>query len=245
VEYQPIVAVASGAVVGFEALLRWLHPQRGRLAPADFLPIAEETGLAAPIGLWVLRKACRQARAWHAMRPGQEAPTLAVNLSSRHCAHPELAAQVEDVLEETGFDARRLRLEISEGAVVDRSDVALGAVSRLREHGVRFDIDDFGTGGSSLAHLHRFPASALKMGQPFVERLGDAEGPCVGQTILAIANGLGLEVIAEGVETPAQLVALRTLGCELAQGHLLSPPLTADRAEALLASASTLPAPTN
>ncbi len=237
VYYQPVVWVASGRVSGFEALLRWQHPERGLVAPGNFIPLAEETGLIFPIGLFVLREACRQAALWRYRFPDHRPLTMSVNVSVAQLAHPNLANLVAETLEETGLDGRDLALEITESTIMRNEEVASVAFSRLKQLGVRIYVDDFGTGHSSLASLHRYPVDTLKIDRSFVGRMG-AEGQRadVVHTIATLAHQLGMGIVAEGVGTLEQLERLREMGCDSAQGYLFSRPVTSEAAEAILAT---------
>jgi diguanylate cyclase (GGDEF)-like protein/PAS domain S-box-containing protein len=221
--YQPIVSVASGAIVGFETLVRWVHPTRGTISPAEFVPVAEQTGLIVPLGLGVLERACRQAVEWD--------PELrvSVNLSPRQVTEPKLVESVDRILVETGLDPARLSLEITESVLIEETESALATLNRLRALGVRLELDDFGTGYSSLAYVKRFPIAALKIDRSFIDGLGrDAEDSAIVAAVISMARALGVDVVAEGVETPAQANGLRALGCSFAQGFFFSRPLTAD-----------------
>ena len=236
--YQPKVRVVSGRVVGMEALLRWQHPEHGLVMPADFIPLAEETGLIVPIGEWVLREACRQARAW--LDAGLEPPRVAVNISARQFAHDNLAASVHRALTETGLGPERLELEITESMVMQNPDQAVAVLNRLREMGVSLTVDDFGTGYSSLACLKRFPIKSIKVDRSFIRDLpGDGDDAVISQAIIAMAHSLKLEVVAEGVETEAQREFLRAHGCDEMQGYLFSRPLPAEDFGQFLAGAAT------
>jgi diguanylate cyclase (GGDEF)-like protein/PAS domain S-box-containing protein len=235
--YQPMVALGSGEVTGLEALLRWQHPARGLLDPQEFVPIAEESGLIEPVGRWVQEAACRQALEWHDQRPDQRPLDIAVNLSARQVAHRDLAATIAEVLARTGLDPARLRLEITESALVEESANAVATLEALSELGVSLVLDDFGTGYSSLAYLNRFPFDALKIDRSFVDALGvEQERTAIVEAIVGMARALSLDVIAEGVENEAQLSELRRLGCDYAQGHLFSRALPAEKITALLGS---------
>jgi len=233
--YQPVVALGSGEIVGLEALVRWNHPKRGLLDPAEFVPIAEDSGLIEPIGHWVQETACRQALAWHDLRPDQRPLDIAVNLSARQVAHRDLADSVREILAETGLDPINLRLEITESVLVDESASATATLEALSETGVRLVLDDFGTGHSSLAYLNRFPFDALKIDRSFVEGLGvEQERTAVVEAVIGMARALSLDAIAEGVENEGQLSELCRLGCDYAQGHLFSRPLPAAKVTRLL-----------
>jgi diguanylate cyclase (GGDEF)-like protein/PAS domain S-box-containing protein len=219
--YQPVVHLRSGDIAGLEALVRWRHPRRGLLDPADFVSIAEDSGLIEPIGRWVQERACRQALEWHQLRPDSRPLDVAVNLSARQVAHRDLASTIEEVIARTGLDPVHLRLEITESVLVEESATAISSLHALNELGVRLVLDDFGTGYSSLAYLHRFPFHALKIDRSFVEALGiEQEATAIVEAIIGMARALSLEVIAEGVESEVQLSELRRLECDYAQGHL-------------------------
>lgn len=225
--YQPTVSLNDGALVGVEALLRWEHPDRGLLAPAEFISVAEETGLIVPIGDWVLEQACIELRALHAAGVGPL--TMSVNISARQLHSPELTATVAATLSRVGVRPSELCLEVTESVLMD-GNTAADALASLRELGVRVAIDDFGTGYSSLAYLRRFPVDVLKVDRSFVDNLGsDAEASAIVGTVIQLARGLHLEAIAEGVETDAQRTELEALGCELAQGYYWTKPLPHDQ----------------
>ncbi|HEV2147222.1 MAG TPA: EAL domain-containing protein [Longimicrobiaceae bacterium] len=235
--YQPIVALATGRIEGFEALLRWVHPERGTVPAGDFVPLAEETGMILPIGRWVLEDACRRLREWQDAFPGR-APALSVNLSVRQFDQPDLAEQVEGALRASGADPAGLRLEITESVLAQSPDLAAATLMRFRALGIGVHMDDFGTGYSSLALLHHLPLDVLKIDRSFVRRIGgEGDALPVVRTIVALAGSLGLATVAEGVETPEQLRAVRELGCGSAQGYLFSRPVEADAARALLEAA--------
>jgi diguanylate cyclase (GGDEF)-like protein len=240
-EYQPQLDLASRRVVGVEALLRWQHPVYGRVAPSRFIPLAEETGMIVPIGDWALRTACRQNRAWQAA--GLPEIKTAVNLSARQLKEPGLPARVLAILAETGMPARCLDLEITEGMLIEDLAANCALMSGLRQAGVLVSIDDFGTGYSSLNYLSELPVDILKMDGLFVRRLGAAASNCGGagrsfaiaEAIVAMAHRLGLDVIAEAVETPEQLADLCAMGCDAAQGYYFARPLPPGEVAALLA----------
>jgi diguanylate cyclase (GGDEF)-like protein/PAS domain S-box-containing protein len=233
--YQPVVALGSGEIVGLEALVRWRHPERGLLDPGEFVSIAEDSGLIEPIGRWVQETACRQALGWHELRPDQRPLDVAVNLSARQVAHRDLADQVGEILARTGLDPVNLRLEVTESVLVEESASATATLEALSELGVRLVLDDFGTGYSSLAYLNRFPFDALKIDRSFVDGLGlEQERTAIVEAVLGMARALSLDAIAEGVEREEQLSELRRLGCDFAQGHLFSRPLTAEKVTGLL-----------
>ncbi len=236
VYYQPIVSLLTDGLVGFEALVRWQHPQRGLVTPGEFLPLAEETGLILPIDLWVLREAARQTRDWQQRYPSAKDLRINVNLSTKQFAQPGLVDRVKDVLAQTGLDGRHLTLEITESAIMEETRALSDLLDQLRKLDIRLYLDDFGTGYSSLGYLHRFPIHSLKIHSSFVGQLGkEAEDP--GQlvrTITTLAENMSMGVVAEGVETREQLSKLRDLRCQRVQGYFFSRPLTAQDAERLL-----------
>jgi EAL domain-containing protein (putative c-di-GMP-specific phosphodiesterase class I) len=223
--YQPVVAIdGEPEVVAVEALLRWWHPERGLVGPDQFIPVAEVSGLIIPIGGWVLEEAGRQLREWWADRSGRPA-SVEVNLSARQVDHPSLLPTVERVLETTGLPPRAFTLELTESALMKDAVAAHHVLESLKALGVVLAIDDFGTGYSSLGYLQRFPLDILKVDKSFVDGLGHDHGTEIVAAVVNLAHALGLEVVAEGVETPAQLEALRELGCDFAQGYLFSRPM--------------------
>jgi len=234
--YQPVISLRDGEIAGLEALLRWHHPERGMLDPAEFVPVAEESGLIEPIGRWVQERACRQVLEWHAQRPDAAPLDVAVNLSARQVAHRGLPAAVSEVIARTGIEPAHLRLEITESVLVEESAAAISSLEALDAIGVRLVLDDFGTGYSSLAYLNRFPFHALKIDRSFVDALGiEQERTAIVEAIIGMARALSLDVIAEGVESEVQLAELQRLGCDFAQGHLFQPALPAARVGELLA----------
>jgi diguanylate cyclase (GGDEF)-like protein/PAS domain S-box-containing protein len=236
-DYQPFVALADGQVVGFEALLRWHHPQRGLLLPEEFLAVAEETGLLVPIGSFVLTEACRFLRGLQERHPGPRPLTLSVNLSHKQFFHPDLFAQIEEALALSGLAPGCLGLEITEGVILRDSQLTASHFARLKELGVQLYLDDFGKGYSSLNHLHRFPVDRLKIDRSFTARLEEAaSNQAIVEAIVKLAHQLGMKVVAEGVESAGQLAKLRSFDCEYGQGLFFSPPLAAADAEALLAA---------
>jgi len=237
VYYEPIIALSTGALAGFEALARWQHPERGLIMPADFIPVAEESALIVAIDRWVLREACRRMRAWQSGRPADAGLAINVNLSGRQFTRPDLAEQVEQALRETGLAADCLRLEITESMIMENLDYAAQVLRRLHRLGVKIAIDDFGTGYSSLGYLTQLPIDILKIDRRFVGRLESGEGQAeIVTTIVTLAHNLGLTVIAEGLETPRQYQRLKALGCEFGQGYLIARPMDSAAAEALIAA---------
>ncbi|MBD2000050.1 EAL domain-containing protein [Leptolyngbya sp. FACHB-541] len=238
--YQPIVSLKTRCVVGFEALLRWQHPTRGFISPVEFIPIAEETGLIIPIGDWVLREACRQMQIWHAEFPMKLPLSLSVNLSSKQFT-PRLIRQIERVLQDTHLDTRSLRLEITESALMENLESAADLLAQVRSLGIQLSMDDFGTGYSSLSYLHRFPIDTLKIDRSFIKKVdADGEQLAIVRTIITLAWNLGMDVVAEGVETLKQLAQLRSLKCEYGQGYLFSKPLDSQAAQRVIAAQSQL-----
>jgi diguanylate cyclase (GGDEF)-like protein len=220
--YQPVVDLASGRTTGFEALLRWEHPTRGMVLPLEIIGIAEETGLIVPVGEWVLETACAQLVAWHQDDPDL---SMSVNLSGVQLARPDLVERVAEVLGRTGVRRSAVSLEITESVLMADAEEALGVLHRLKELGVRISVDDFGTGYSSLTYLKRFPVDVLKIDRTFVDGLGtDADDLAIVQAILALAQALGMDTIAEGIENDVQREVLMGLGCTHAQGYLLGRP---------------------
>ncbi|MFP5382320.1 MAG: putative bifunctional diguanylate cyclase/phosphodiesterase, partial [Gammaproteobacteria bacterium] len=233
VVYQPKHDIASGRIVGWEALLRWQSPELGALSPAEFIPVAEQTGLILPIGDWVLREACRQLRAWQVA--GLEAGTMAVNLSTRQFRQTDLAEQVRAALHETGLAPADLELELTESSIMDNLASAAEVLADLQAVGLRIAVDDFDTGYSSLSYLKTFPIHCLKIDQSFIRDIpGDADDTAIVRTVIALASSLDLTVVAEGVENEAQLAYLRANRCDQAQGYLFSRPLPPDECERLL-----------
>jgi diguanylate cyclase (GGDEF)-like protein/PAS domain S-box-containing protein len=237
-DYQPIVSLATGEVRSLEALVRWRHPERGVIPPGDFIPVAEETGLIIPLGRWVLREACRQTREWLAGGVIGPGVTVSVNLSGRQFSQADLPEQVGAALAESGLPAGNLKLEITESMVMENFETAIGVLRQLRQLGVELSIDDFGTGYSSLSYLHRFPINTLKIDRSFVTRMTDnTENAEIVRTIVTLARSLEMDVVAEGVETTAQLQRLRGLECDFGQGYLFSKPVGAETVSDLMRSA--------
>ena len=233
--YQPLVCLKTGQIRGFEALVRWQHPQRGLIPPGNFITLAEETGLIIPLGAWVFEEACRQMREWHLKFSNHQPLMISVNLSGKQFSQADLIDQIKQVLAETKLDARYLKLEITESVVMDDVEKAILMLKELQALNVQLGMDDFGTGYSSLSHLHRFPTDILKIDRSFVNRMGDStENVEIVRTIIALAHNLGMEVIAEGIETAEQLAQLRALECEYGQGYFFSKPVDSKTAEALI-----------
>jgi diguanylate cyclase (GGDEF)-like protein/PAS domain S-box-containing protein len=236
--YQPLMRAESDQPVGVETLVRWEHPERGTLSPAEFIPVAEDTGLIVAIGRQVLTEACRQAVEWGELSPAAAQLEVAVNLSPRQVADAGLVEDVARILEMTGLDPARLSLEITETAIINDATTARATLDRLKALGVRLVLDDFGTGYSSLSHAKHFPIDTLKIDRSFVDGLGsDVEDSAIVAAVISMGRALGLMVVAEGVETQAQADQLWSLGCPLAQGYHFARPLAADAMTAMLRAA--------
>ncbi len=237
VYYMPVVSLATRTVSGFEALVRWQHPERGIISPELFIPIAEETGLIVRLGRWVLLTACRQMVEWQARYNLDPPLSLSINLSAKQFAEFDLDDQVENILEDTRFEPEQLILEIDERAVVEHKEAVSEAVRRLRKNGTKFALDNFGTGPSSFTNLHMLQYDRLKIDRSLVAKLGDSgRGRDLVQAIIGLAHSLSMEVVGEGVENPGQAAQLSKLWCEYAQGYLFGKPMDADAAGALIAS---------
>ena len=238
--YQPKVSLDSGRILGFEALVRWRHPTRGMVSPAQFIPLAEETGLISALGEWVLRTACAQAVAWHAA--GYPHLSMAVNLSARQFQQRNIPELVRDVLSASGLGPERVELELTESLLMEDTGTVVGALRQLKEIGVVLSLDDFGTGYSSLSYLKRFPIDVVKIDRSFVcDVTSNADGASLARTIIAMAKSLKLKTVAEGVETKAQLDFLRRNACDAIQGYYFSKPLPATEALALLREGRHIP----
>jgi diguanylate cyclase (GGDEF)-like protein/PAS domain S-box-containing protein len=240
IHYQPLVSLQTGEVSGVEALVRWEHPERGLLDPDEFVPMAEESGLVIPMGEQVLREACLRAKEWQEAHPRTPPLVMSVNLSVKQLSHPDLAETIEGILKETGLDASCLTLDVTETIYVRALAGNTATLDRLKDLGVRISIDDFGMGYSSLAYLKRLPADSLKIDRSFVKGLGeDVEDTAIVHTIIELAHTLGLEVIAEGVESKGQATLLREIGCDFAQGYHFARPLPPDEIPEVLSSGPT------
>jgi diguanylate cyclase (GGDEF)-like protein len=234
--YQPIVSLNSGHLIGFEALIRWQHAERGFISPGEFIPIAEETGFIIPLGEWVLRESCRQLREWQQAFPEQSHLTVSVNLSSKQLRQSEFIAMLDSILVDTGLMGQFLKLELTESMLVDDIERVLQTLHGIRARQIQLSIDDFGTGYSSLSYLPRFPINTLKIDRSFTSRMvEDAENLEIVRAIVGLAHSIGLEVVAEGIETPQQIVQLQRLGCSYGQGYWLSKPLDCQAATKLIA----------
>lgn len=234
VYYQPIVNLVTQRIIGFEALLRWQHPARGLIEPADFIPTLEETGLIVPVGYWVFEEACRQLRVWQ-KQFADEQLTISVNLSTRQCNQNDLVQRITEILEKNQVTPSSLKLELTESLIVEDFEFTSAILGQLRELGIQVQIDDFGTGYSSLSYLHSLPIEALKIDRTFISQLSSTgSGNEIVRTILALAHGLGMKVIAEGVETSQQLSMLQSLNCEFVQGFIFAQPVNSLEAGKLL-----------
>lgn len=235
VYYQPIVTMADRRLAGFEALVRWQHPGKGLISPLEFIPVAEETGMIVPIGRWVLREACRQARAWQSQWPDAQPLTVSVNLSTRQLLHPDLLADVAAALADSGLPPTLLKLEITESVMMENADNAIALLNRLKDMQIHLLLDDFGTGYSSLSYLHRLPVDTLKIDRSFIMNLHEDDKAChFVATIVHLAHKLGLDVICEGVELQVQANILSAMGAEYSQGFLYSRPVVANEADMLI-----------
>lgn len=236
--YQPIISLKTGKIAGFEALIRWPSAKQGFISPGQFIPIAEETGIIVPLGQWILQAACQQIRLWHRTYPQNPPLIMSVNLSSRQFSQPDLVPQVEKILQEAEIDCQSLKLEITESMMMNNVEEAIELLQQLKDLGLRLSIDDFGTGYSNLSYLHRFPVDTLKVDQSFVRRLHEGEDSDrylqIVHTVVTLGHNLQLDVIAEGIETEAQMNTLKELGCEYGQGYYFSKPVPQGAATELL-----------
>lgn len=235
--YQPIISLLTNRIIGFEALVRWLRPEQGLVPPNLFIPIAEETGLIMAIDLCVLRQACHQLRAWQQEGLTDMSLTMSVNLSVKHFISFDLLQQIDNILQETGLGGQNLRLEITESDIMENAEFASQIIEQLQNRQIQLIIDDFGTGYSSLSYLHRLPIDTLKIDRSFVDRIGEnGENTGIIRAIMAVANSLGMNAIAEGIETQSQLEQIKQLNCQFCQGFLFSKPLDAESTRAILVS---------
>lgn len=233
--YQPEIELATRRIVGFEALIRWAHPERGLIPPMDFIPLAEESGMILPIGDWGLSEVCNQIQQWCRDDAAHQSLRVCVNLSARQFARAGLADHVEELLRQFGLSSGQLGLEMTESSLIPDMDTALDVLGSLRRLGVSLLMDDFGTGYSSLNYLHAFPIDVLKIDRSFVGRMTEGEQPLqIVRTIIELARVLGMDVVAEGIETREQYRLLRELGCRFGQGYLFARPLPVEAANQLL-----------
>jgi len=235
--YQPIVSLDQLQVIGFEALLRWFHPVRGVIGPDVFIPLAEKCGLIGPLSWWVMGDACRQMRDWQSSDPRFAKLSISINISSRLFGEPEFAARTADILEKTGLRPESLHLEITENALLQHESTTVAELTALRELGVKFHLDDFGTGYASLSYLNRFSYDTIKIDRSFIASSDATRGRRIIDALISLSTVLGMDVIAEGVETEEQAQKLRDLNCHVAQGFLFSKPLPSDLARAYLVRA--------
>ncbi len=233
--YQPIVSLETSRLVGFEALVRWQHPQTGLISPGEFIAIAEDTGLIIPIGEWILQQACQQLRTWQTKFPLAASLHISVNLSSKQIKQFDFVDKLARILATTGLNGSSLRLELTETMLMDRGEKTIELLTQIKQQQVQLSIDDFGTGYSSLSYLHRFPVDTLKIDRSFVSLINAEGSNCeIVKTIITLAHSLGMKAIAEGVETPHQITHLSNLGCEAAQGYFFAKPLNRPLAESLI-----------
>ncbi|HYR17939.1 MAG TPA: EAL domain-containing protein [Myxococcales bacterium] len=244
VAFQPIVSLSTGLIAGCEALVEWQHPKRGRIPPAEFIPAAEETGLILPIGEWVLRESCKAARGFADRLPRGAPIAVSVNLSARQLLRAELLEQVRSALQQSGLEPHRLRLEVTESVIMENAGPASLLLAQIKALGVHLLLDDFGTGYSSLSYLHNFRFDTLKLDRSFVARVDSSSKHAeIVRTIVSLARALGMDVVAEGVETPAQVAQLQMLHCDYAQGYYFARPLEAPQLAGLLESRRSWPLP--
>ena len=237
--YQPIISLETATLVGFEALVRWNHPQRGLIPPNEFIPVSESTGLIVPMTVKILHAACNQVVKWRQASPNSTPLSVAVNLSGKHFGHPALVEQINTVIAETGIDPASLKLELTESAVMENAETAILMLKEIKKTGVQISIDDFGTGYSSLSYLHRFPIDLLKVDRSFVSAMEEnSENGEIVRTVIALAKALNLKVVAEGIESIHQYHQLKVLGCEYGQGYLFSKPLPVQDIARLLSDSS-------
>ncbi|SPQ00409.1 conserved hypothetical protein [Candidatus Sulfobium mesophilum] len=233
--YQPIIKMEGNEIIGFEALVRWQHPERGLILPPDFMEAAEDSGLIIPIGEWVVREACRQMRQWQEQFHGYENLTVSVNISGKVFSQPNFYEVIEKIISETGLEPSKLRLEIVESTLIEHPDIATATLKRLQELNIRFDIDDFGTGYSALNYLRHFPISGLKIDRSFIEALpSDKNNAEIVKVIIALARALNMDVIAEGIETTEQMELFRNMKGEYAQGFYIFRPMDSTAVETIL-----------
>jgi EAL domain-containing protein (putative c-di-GMP-specific phosphodiesterase class I) len=238
--FQPLVDLGTGMIGQVEALVRWEHPDRGLVAPDQFIPVAEQTGLIVPLGRWVLFEACRQLQDWDSMGVGGGSLIMSVNLSPRQLRDPRLATDIAQVLLATGVDPHRIQLEVTETMAVENDDTTMVAIKTLRSMGLRIAIDDFGAGYSAFAYLRRCQVDSLKLDRSYVSSLlGDEGDDRIVKAVIAFTQALGIETVGEGIETSEQAIRLREMGCDVGQGYLFSRPLPAEQLIDVLRARST------
>ena len=230
------MSLQTGRITGVEALVRWDHPQRGRLSPDAFIPLAEDTGLIVPLGQWVMEEACQQLRAWQLSLPTSATVSMSINLSVRQLERETIVDEVSAVVARFGLDPSTITLEITETMVMADADLSMRRLADLQQVGVQLAVDDFGTGYSSLGYMEQFPVDILKIDRSFVDGLGVRQATPVLQSIIELAQRLGVHIVAEGIERREQLEALQQLGCDLGQGYFFSGPVEANQLGDLLAA---------
>jgi EAL domain-containing protein (putative c-di-GMP-specific phosphodiesterase class I) len=242
--YQPIISLASGKAVGFEALVRWQHPERGMIPPMEFISLAEEIGMIIPLGYWVLSEACRQLAEWRARGPEFAELSMSVNLSRKQLGATDLVNSIGQILSGHGIRPQDIKLEITESAIMEDPEEAIRVLHSIRQSGIELHMDDFGTGYSSLSCLHRFPLGGLKIDRSFVKNMGERQDyALVIDAIISLTDKLKLRLVAEGVETVEQAGVLKRMGCNLAQGYHFAKPLPAAAAEAFVIAQRKPPMP--
>ncbi len=230
VYYQPIVCCKTNQISGFEALIRWYHPEKGIISPVEFIPIAEENNLIIPIGEWILKHACQQLHTWQKQQLVSPSLTISVNFSVKQFAQPDLITEIDRMLEKNNLSGSNLKLEITESALMENAELAFWLFQKLRKRHIQLSIDDFGTGYSSLSYLHRFPINTLKIDRSFINRMEQPQQSSdIVKAIISLAHNLDMDVVAEGVETSQQWQKLQTLDCDYGQGYFFSPPVSSDR----------------
>ena len=235
--YQPIVTLKTQQVIGFEALIRWIHPEQGLIYPSQFIPIAEETGLIIPMSHWILKEACQQMLQWQKIAKNSTQLTMSVNLSGKQIIQANFVEQVMDIVQQVGLQTQYLKLEITENSLIRKTEEICFMLTQLKEQGIKLSMDDFGTGYSSLSYLHNFPFDTLKIDRSFIRNITKNTNKLgLTQTIINLAKNFGMEVVAEGIETLEQSQKLQELGCLCGQGYYFSHPLTANQVEKLISS---------
>lgn len=237
--YQPIFCLENKHIVGFEALVRWQHPQKGTISPGEFIPLAEETGLVVPLGKWVLYEACRQLQEWQELLPAAHKVTMSVNVAGEQLHDPNFLTTIDRIIEKTKIDSRQLKLEITESMLIENTEQTIEILQQIKARHIDLSIDDFGTGYSSLSYLPQFPIDILKIDRSFISAMSlNSQGLEIVRTIITLAQVLDLQIVAEGIETEQQFQILKTLDVEYAQGYFFSKPLAAEQIQALLANAT-------